>query len=390
MNQVTRRRTLRGVGAFGVVALAGCSDSGGDPDPGNGNDGDDTGDDGTGNDDGTNGDANGTNDGDAVEIHHVAVDRSGSAWDYRDRPGFCAFVRDPGDASWLFDEEDAETAAFVDATDFESSVLLYVESVGPNICYNALSVTDVAVEDGTVVGNAAAVDTSDEDADVCGPSLTYPGALIRITTDPLPDAARIAITDGWGNTAEMTPEDGLIDPASLPGTVRPDGDPRTVPAALDCDEEGFERHYAGYRDEVAWGSTSGVDGTPGLELRVVDPDGDGTTAFARGDEVRVELTNVAAAPIGTGNLGMYNVEVYAEDGWTEVRGGEGQFEYTEELLLHPPGETVAWTLEMTEEGVVAEHQYRDHLRVCPDLRPGRYRFVFWGTAPVAVAFDYEG
>jgi len=44
---------------------------------------------------------------------------------------------------------------------------------------------------------------------------------------------------------------------------------------------------------------------------------------------------------------------------------------------------------MTESGLVAEENQPDGLRVCPDLRPGRYRFVFF-AADIAVAFDYVG
>lgn len=392
MIHITRRSTLRGLGASGVVALSGClaenddSDSG--TDDGNGDDGEngngEDGDDGTG--DGTD---------PPIEVHHVETPRTGSMWDYRDRPGFCTFLHDPGDATWLFDENDTETLAFVDATDFESSVLLYVESVGPNTCYNRLEVTDVAVEGGTIVGSATAIDASDEGDDVCAPSLTYPGALIRITTDPLPDAARITVTDGWGDSAEVTPEDGVVDPDSLPGFIRPDGDPEAVPTTLDCRDEDFERHYAGYGDDVSWGSGAGIDGTPGLELRVVDPDADGggstgSTTFARGDELRVELTNVSTARLGIGNRGKYNIELYTEDGWMDVRGGDGPFVYTDEMRMIPPGEVVSWAFTMTEEGLVEGHQHVDRLRVCPDLQSGRCRFVFWGGDDVAVAFDYDG
>ena len=396
MSDLTRRRALGGLGAAGVLVLAGCAAPTTDTDSGENDRDDDSGD----RDD----DENGTDEPDEdpiVEIQRVAVDRTGAAWDYRERPGFCAFVTDARDAAWLFDEEDTEATAFVEDTDFESSVLVYVESVGPNTCYRELEVTDVGVENGTVVASATAVDASDDDTDVCAPSLTYPGALIRVTVDPLPHAARVTVTDGWENTADVTPDDGILDPDSLPGFVRPEGQPTTVPDPLDCEEDAFERHYAGYGDDVSWGAGTGIDGHPGLELRVVDPDGDGEaadggrtepTTFARGDELRVELTNVATTTLGIGNHGKYNLELYTEAGWSDVRGFDTDgppVAYTDELLPIHPGETVSWTFTMTESGIVAGHQHEDRLRVCPDLRPGRYRFVFWGSDDVAVAFDYE-
>jgi len=41
-----------------------------------------------------------------------------------------------------------------------------------------------------------------------------------------------------------------------------------------------------------------------------------------------------------------------------------------------------------ERLAVAGHVHEDSLSVCPDLPPGRYRFVFWEPT-VAVAFDVE-
>jgi hypothetical protein len=44
---------------------------------------------------------------------------------------------------------------------------------------------------------------------------------------------------------------------------------------------------------------------------------------------------------------------------------------------------------MTEAGLVGDRTNAD-LRVCPELRPGRYRFVLFGAEDVGVAFDYVG
>jgi hypothetical protein len=216
----------------------------------------------------------------------------------------------------------------------------------------------------------------------------------------------LSVTDGWGETAEVSDAAGVLDPDRLPGFVRPDGDPRSVPADFDCPAEGFERHPQVYDGDVNWGSGggAGAEGGSGLELRVVDPaDGDGgsdggdgsadeATTFARGDDVRFELTNVAGRERHTGNRQKYNVEVYTEAGWIELRGTDGEpvFDYTDEAISHPPGETAAWEFTLTESGLVEDDPHPADLHVCPDLVPGRYRFVFWGAADIAVAFDYEG
>ncbi|MFW5916883.1 MAG: hypothetical protein ACOCRD_00580 [Halorubrum sp.] len=398
MNERTRRTILCGIGA-GSAALAGCTGGIG---PG---DGDDSGDgNGSGDDGGT---GNGGDVGTAV--HQVGSSLSGPAWHFEERRGFCVLLTEEHDASWLFAEASAETSAFVEETDFQTAVLAYVESVGPTTCHDEISFADVSVDDDETLVASATVENTAEDDEACGEAITYPGALLRVETDPLPSAIRLSITDGWGETSEVSGEDGLLDPQALPGGVRPDGDPATVPAAFDCETEGFERHPQAYEGEVNWGGGGGVggddnDGTEDgdeaddwpLALRAVIPGDDDAgseeLAIARGTRFGIELTNVSGREVHVGNEGKYNLELRTESGWTEIRGADGDasFEYTDEALAVRPGETLDWEFEMTETGLVENGPHADALRVCPDLEPGRYRFVFWGADDLAVAFDYVG
>ncbi|ACM57847.1 cupredoxin domain-containing protein [Halorubrum lacusprofundi] len=381
----TRRTVLYGLGGGSVAALAGCTTEG-DPGSGDGTDGSDGGDVGDGSDGAP-----------ETEVQQVGAALSGPAWDRESRRGFCTLFTDEDEIRWLFDDASAEVGEFVEATDFSSSVLAYVESVGPTTCYSQITFADIGVEDGTLVASATVESTAADD-ELCGEAITYSAALLRVTADPLPDSLRLSVTNGWGETAELTGDEGIRDPDALDGFGRPDGDPRTVPAALDCEDDSFERHPAAYSEGVSWesGGRVGDNGDGALELRVVNPAYDGddpaeALTFERGDDVRIELTNVSNREVSVGNHGKYNVEVLTEEGWTDVRGGDdGQFDYTDEAIAHPPGETVVWEFTMTESGLVAEENQPDGLRVCPDLRPGRYRFVFFGAADIAVAFDYVG
>lgn len=383
----TRRRFLYGLGISSSAVLAGCT---GATDPNDGDTGsDEDEDDDTGNGAGS--------DGVATAVHQVGQALSGPAWDPETRRGFCLLITAESDARWLFRDADAETRTFVEATDFEGSVVAYAESIGPTTCDDELSFSNVAVEDETLVADATVENTASED-EVCGEAITYPGALLRVTTDPLPEAIRLSITDGWGETTDVTGEDGVREPDRLDGFVRPDGEPQSVPAALDCDDDAFERH-PWTLGEVSWGSGDGSGGTGdgGLELRVIDPAYDGddpakALRFERGDDLRIEMTNVSNGTVEVGNHGKYNLEVYTKEGWTEIRGGDdgSRFEYTDELITHLPGDGYEWEFSMTEEGLVAGGPHADALRVCPDLQPGRYRFVFWGADTLAVAFDYLG
>lgn len=356
-----------------VAALAGCTDGG---TPGDGGDG--------------------SADDLSITVEQVGRALSGPAWDPETRRGFCTLITAERDANWLFRDAPDRTTAFVEETDLEESVLAYVESIGPTTCDDEIAFADVVVEGGALLADASVENTAADD-EACGEAITYPAALLRVTTDPLPESLRLSVTDGWGDTTDVRGDDGVRDPDRLAGHVRPDGEPRTVPAALDCDDEPFERHPTVHDGEVSWGSGGDTDDhESGLELRVVDPsspgdDPSGALAFERGDAVRIEMTNVSARVAHVGNHGKYNVEVRAADGWTEVRGAdEGPFEYTDEAIAHPPGDTYAWEFELTESGLVADENQPGDLRVCPDLRPGRYRFVFWGADDLAVAFDYVG
>ena len=402
MKRVTRRTALVGIGSVATTtAVAGCGDRNGDGPVDDGGSDDGTADgSGDGDDagDGTNGGAADDGADDAspeTAVHQVGEALTGPAWRRDERVGFATLIDDQSDGRWPFQEADAATREFVAATDLGTSVLLYVESVGPTTCDREIAFDDVAVEDGTLVGSAAVMNAADGNT-VCGEAITYSGALLRVTTDPLPGSLRLTVTDGWGNGAELSGTDPVRDPAALDGFVQPGGDPPNVPAALDCPDDAFERHPSVSAGDVDWGSGAGSDGTPGLELRVVNPEYDGddpdeALRFERGDAVRVEMTNVAPRPNATGNHAKYALEVETDVGWTDVRGtDDGEFAYTDELVGIAPGETVEWAFTMTEAGLVGDRTNVD-LRVCPDLRPGRYRFRFFGADDdIAAAFDYVG
>lgn len=373
MTRLTRRTALYGLGSGGLAALAGCAREAG-PGTGDGDDG-----------------------APETEVHQVGGALSGPAWNREERRGFCALFAEESDAAWLLRDAPAEARAFAEETDFEASALAYVESVGPTTCHSGIAFADVAVEDGTLVASAAVRGPGDDDV-ACGQAITFSGAFLRVTADARPDAIRVSVTDGWGETSEVTGGDGVLDPGALPGGVRPDDEPEALPAAFECDAEGFERHPQVYEGAVNWGSGGGAgdDGDGPLALRAVIPGDDGPASeplsIGRGTRFRIELTNVSGRGAYVGNQGKYNLELRTETGWTEIRGAEegATFEYTDEALGVRPGETLTWEFEMTESGLIEGGPHADVLRVCPDLVPGRYRFVFWGAADIAVAFDYVG
>jgi hypothetical protein len=124
------------------------------------------------------------------------------------------------------------------------------------------------------------------------------------------------------------------------------------------------------------------DDTPTFALRADD------TTYQFGDAVTITLTNLLPERNGTGNRHKYNIQVLTEAGWQDVRGSTNRdlFPYTDEGILHDPGEGFEWTFDLTAEGVTGGHVHEDDLEVCPDLQPGRYRFLFWEPT-VAVTVD---
>jgi len=268
-------------------------------------------------------------------------------------------------------------------TDFDSALLALVETVGPNTCYETVELSNLTLDGDRLVGDAAAVDTSGDDT-ACGQALTYPTVLVRATFDGAPpEATTLSITDGWGATADVSASvDDRIgpDPTDLPGHVRPDDDP-VVRAPLSCDQADFDRHES-WASEPPWGRvTDGGEATFALRIDTLEA--------AYGETITVRLTNVSDAQQYTGNRHKHGIETLTEDGWQSVWGTTDRdhpLAYTDEAIAHRPGDGFEWTLELTEEGVLAGHTHADSLVVCPDLEPGRYRFVFW-EPDVAVAFD---
>ncbi|ELZ34241.1 hypothetical protein [Halorubrum tebenquichense] len=210
MSEFTRRRAIYGVAAGGVAALAGCTGTG-DPVPGgNGSDDGDATD--AGNDtDGDGGDDGGGDGEVATAVHQVGEPLSGPAWDRTQRRGICVLITEAnGDGTRILDEAPEPAREFLAATDFSESVVCYVESVGPTTCHDEVAFDGVGIEDGTLVADATVQGAEDEDV-ACGEAVTYSAALLRVTSDPLPETARLSVTDGWGETGTVRDGDGVPD-----------------------------------------------------------------------------------------------------------------------------------------------------------------------------------
>lgn len=399
---VTRRKILLATGAS--VGLAGCigdSSSGTDGNPdddtdddGNGNDGTyradgDDGNDGNDGEDGTDGSEN--------DVFQLGSSPSQPLWAIPDEAtGFITLLDDKDDDLWMVRNPDKIDGlrSWLDETDLENSAVVYVETVGPNTCYNEVDINDVAAESTNIVGTAEAVDTSEEN-EMCGSTITYPSVFVRVTGDDLPSRSTFTVVDGWGESGEVSTDGRYLDPSNLPGHVRPDGDPPKL-EELTCDNEEFQRLQG--PQNFTLGEVYAEDLTFAMRVHTTQTVASGDSSsprVGRGDEVRVTMHNVSTDTQETGNRHKWNLQVLTMDGWEDVRGttGDDPLVYDDLAIEHPPGEGFEWTFEMTEEGIVAGHEHEDKLEVCPDLPSGRYRFLYRGIIsgePLAVEFHYNG
>ena len=355
----TRRRVLLS-GAAGLTALAaGCV----------GDSGDGSGDDG----------ADDTDTDDQFETVQLGPTSERPFWAQADpdRPGVVSLydsVDDIGRGRAMLDGEfEDEIEQFVDETEFETQRLLRIEAVGPNGCYDRLRLENLTVADGTVRGEATA--TTPEDHGECPQVVTYQRAFVRV--DAPVDIAEFELTDGWGETATVRSDEQLrLDPDQLSGVVGPAGAPPAVPEPLACDLQ--RKAQVSDEDEIVRGNKPEE---PAFALRV------GQASYEYGDTATIQLTNTTTDRLVTGNQYKYNLQLYTENGWQDIRVfSDDARGYTDEGIVHPPGEGFEWTVPLTEDGVLTDHILEENLEVCPDLQTGRYRFLFWPT-DLAVEFD---
>ena len=184
-----RRSYLTGLGV-GTTILAGCAGTPTAPDNATASN-------------------NTTNDQSAIDdVLQLGTDFSEPQWADSAMPtesvGVVARFESRDELRWLVDSESTPAAVgdFLDATDFESATVLYLQSVGPSGCYREIAVEDVTVTDDAITLAASAVDTSEEGT-ICTQAITYPSAFVRITGKELPAATRVMLTNGWGTTATV-------------------------------------------------------------------------------------------------------------------------------------------------------------------------------------------
>ena len=101
-------------------------------------------------------------------------------------------------------EEHENVDRLMEATDFDEDAIFFLESAGPNSCYDRIDVSEIVVvanDDGYFLsGNVAVVDDSDA-REGCLDEVTFPATLMRVDSEVELPYGRFQITDGWDNAA---------------------------------------------------------------------------------------------------------------------------------------------------------------------------------------------
>lgn len=134
---------------------------------------------------------------------------------------------------------------------------------------------------------------------------------------------------------------------------------------------------AAYTDaDVRYGTAGGFELT-------VEPE-----PVALGDCATVRLTNRSDENRVTGIEAKYDVHRETAEGWRSVLFSNSRA-YNDLGIRHRPGEGFVWQRRVSQSGLSVGGDYP--VRACEPLRPGTYRFLYWGGAgsfdALAVRFE---
>lgn len=165
------------------------------------------------------------------------------------------------------------------------------------------------------------------------------------------------------------------------------GDPPVIPDALSCQAEGRQRVQQGFEEsELRYGTAHSSAGLPVLRMSADRQE------VSRGETVTITLQNVSLLPKQRGAKSRNTLQVLTTDGWQDIRvwtPGSTPPHPRDRTMW--PGDTLEWTLTMTEADSPNAFLFETELEVCPSLPPGRYRFVFTGLRghDEAVSTQYD-
>ncbi|MFC4357332.1 hypothetical protein ACFO0N_05135 [Halobium salinum] len=98
------------------------------------------------------------------------------------------------------------------------------------------------------------------------------------------------------------------------------------------------------------------------------------SAVSKGEALVLTLENVSAETLETGGYGQFAIQRRTDDGWKHVLSLR-RSNFTSIAFRHRPGGGFRWAFTVSERGF-SKGQYT----MCTPLKPGEYRFVYWGLS----------
>ena len=152
------------------------------------------------------------------------------------------------------------------------------------------------------------------------------------------------------------------------------GDPPAIPDPLTCKADGMQRVQQAFEEsELRYGTARSSAGLPAFRMHADKQE------VSRGETVTFTLQNVSLLPKQRGAKSRNNLQVLTTDGWQDIRvwtPGSIPPHPSDQLMW--PGDSLEWSITMTEEDATDDFIFVTELEVCPRLPVGRYRFVFDG------------
>lgn len=102
--------------------------------------------------------------------------------------------------------------------------------------------------------------------------------------------------------------------------------------------------------------------------------------YATGEELVAELRNATDEEQTSGNKTKFDIQYRGDAGWQTIFGTpDGQRPaWTDEGIIHQPGDGFTWQFPLTRDGVSNAVATGPSYHACQPIKPGLYRFVYWG------------
>lgn len=129
----------------------------------------------------------------------------------------------------------------------------------------------------------------------------------------------------------------------------------------------------GYTELTPFWRAAGPGPRHGFELSLQK------TEIDMGDMLVARVRNATSAEQTTGHKAKFDIQYNSGGNWETIYGMDGEMQaWVAEVVRHPPGTGFTYRLPFTRSGLSNPTDHYPPLGVCSQLKPGTYRFIYWG------------